>query len=408
MNILVLNCGSSSIKFQLIATSPEQIAARSDQRLASGKVERIGEPEPLLTARVGTDPAERRPVPAPNHGAALDAVFTWLAAHGVLKNADDIQGVGHRVVHGGGYFDRSVVIDDATLLRIEACNELAPLHNPHNLEGYYASRQRLPHATHVAVFDTAFHHTLPPRAFLYGLPWAWYENGRIRRYGFHGTSHRYIMHRYAQLRHASPEALKLITCHFGNGCSLCAIDHGKSVDTSMGFTPLEGMVMGTRAADVGPGTLLYILRLFSLSPQDAEAALNEKGGLLALSGVSEDMREILQAMHEGNSRARTAVETFCYQAAKYIGAYFVALGAADALIFTGGIGENAAEIRSSICRLVAPLGVELDESVNSATISAEKEISRPDSRLAVWVVPTDEELLIAHDTLRCILGIPSP
>jgi acetate kinase len=408
MNILVLNCGSSSIKFQLIATSPEQIAARRDQRLASGKVERVGQPEPLLTAGVGTNPLERKPVQAPNHGAALDAVFAWLAANGVLKNADDIQGVGHRVVHGGDYFHRSVVIDDATLLRIEACNDLAPLHNPHNLEGYYSSRQRLPRATHVAVFDTAFHHTLPPHAFLYGLPWAWYENGRIRRYGFHGTSHRYLMHRYAQLRHSSPEALKLITCHFGNGCSLCAIDRGKSVDTSMGFTPLEGMVMGTRAADVGPGTLLYILKLFALSPQDAEATLNEKGGLLALSGVSEDMREILQAMREGNSRAKTAVQAFCYQAAKYIGAYFVALGGADALIFTGGIGENAAEIRSSIGQLLAPLGVELEEGVNSATVGAEKEISRPDSRLAVWVVPTDEELLIAHDTLRCILGIPCP
>ncbi len=408
MNILVLNCGSSSVKFQLIETSPEQIAARSDRVLARGAVERIGEPEPVLKAQAGAKPAENRKVQAANHGAALDVAFDWMTSRGALKHAGEIQGVGHRVVHGGDYFDRSVVIDEATLLRIRACNDLAPLHNPHNLEGFLASRERLPRAAHVAVFDTAFHQTMPPRAHLYGLPWAWYESGRIRRYGFHGTSHRYIMHRFAQLQNASPETFKLITCHLGNGCSACAIERGKSVDTSMGFTPLEGLLMGTRAGDLGAGALLYILKLFGMSPDDAEETLNKKSGLLALSGVSEDMREVLKAAREGNARAKTAVEVFCYRVAKYVGAYAIALGGADAVIFTGGIGENAAPIRSAICRQLAALGVRLDEEANSGAAGVEREISRPESGVRVWVIPTDEERLIAHDTVRCILGLPCP
>jgi acetate kinase len=403
MNILVLNCGSSSVKFQLIETSPEQMAAGTDRRLVRGSVERIGESEPQLKARLGTNPPENKPVKAQNHGTALDAAFEWMRARGALKNADEIQGVGHRIVHGGEYFSRSVVIDNAALLKIRACNDLAPLHNPRNLEGYSAARERLPKAAHVAVFDTAFHQTLSPRAFLYGLPWAWYEGAHIRRYGFHGTSHRYLKNRFSALCRSSPSALKLITCHLGNGCSVCAIDHGKSIDTSMGFTPLEGLLMGTRAGDLDAGAVLYLLQLFSMSPHDAETTLNQKSGLLALSGVSEDMREVLKAAGEGNSRARTAVEVFCYRVAKYIGAYFVALGGADALIFAGGIGENASEIRSGICKQTFALGASLDEEKNSAARGVEKEISRPDSRIRVWVIPTDEELLIAHDTLECIM-----
>ncbi len=402
MNILVLNCGSSSVKFQLIETSIELIREWSERLLARGKVERIGEPGPRLTAGAGTNPPESNKVRAANHGAALDAIFEWMTTFGALKHADEIRGVGHRFVHGGEYFHQSVVIDDATLLRIRVCNDLAPLHNPHNLEGYFAARERLRKAIHVAVFDTAFHQTLAPRAYLYGLPWAWYEGGRIRRYGFHGTSHRYVMHRFAQLHDASPEAFKLITCHLGNGCSVCAIEHGKSMDTSMGFTPLEGLIMGTRAGDLSAGTLLHILRIFEMRPQDAEKVLNEKSGLLALSGVSEDMREVLQAAREGNARAATAVEAFCYQVAKYIGAYFVALGGANGLVFTGGIGENAASIRSRVCELLAPLGVVLDQETNAKTAGIERDIGRPDSHMAVWVIPTDEERMIAHDTLRCI------
>jgi acetate kinase len=404
MNILVLNCGSSSVKFQLIETSPEQMAARSDRRLAQGTVERIGEPEQRLTARVGTNPSESKHVRAHDHGAALDEAFAWMTSHGVLKHTDEIEGVGHRVVHGGEYFQQSVVIDNATLTRIRACNDLAPLHNPHNLEGYFSSRERLPKATHVAVFDTAFHQTLPPRAYLYGLPWAWYEGAHIRRYGFHGTSYRYIMGRFAAARQSTASEFKLIACHLGNGCSVCAIDRGKSIDTSMGFTPLEGLLMGTRTGDVGAGAVLYILKLFGMSPQQAETVLNEKSGLLALSGVSADMREVLKAAHDGNAHARTAVDVFCYRVARYIGAYFVALGGADALIFAGGIGEHASEIRSQICQMLTPLGVALDPDKNSASAGTERQISRPDSRLPVWVIPTDEELLIAHDTLRCILG----
>lgn len=408
MNILVLNCGSSSVKFQLIETSREEIAAHSDRVLARGTVERIGEPEPLLTARRGTSAPERRSARAQNHREALDEVFAWMMAAGVMKQTDEIQAVGHRFVHGGQYFQHSVTIDDTTLPRIRACNDLAPLHNPHNLEGYLASRIRLPQALHVAVFDTAFHHTMPPRAYLYGLPWAWYEGGGIRRYGFHGTSHRYVMGRFAQIKHSSPEAFKLVSCHLGNGSSVCAIEHGKSVDTSMGFTPLEGLLMGTRVGDLDPGALLYILKLFSLNPQDAETVLNEKSGMLAFSGVSGDMREVLQAAHEGHARARIAVETFCYRVAKYIGAYFLALGGADSLILTGGIGENSPEIRRNICKFLIPLGLDLNDDANSEAVDTEKEISWQGSRLAAWVIPTNEELLIAHDTLRCALGIPCP
>jgi acetate kinase len=407
MNILVLNCGSSSVKFQLIETSPEQMAVRSDRVLARGEVERIGQSEPQLTGRTGTKPSETKKVRAQNNGSALDAAFEWMTAQGVLKRAGEIQGVGHRVVHGGEYFHQSVVIDDNTLQRIQACNDLAPLHNPHNLEGYFSGRKRLPHAVHVAVFDTAFHQTLPPRAYLYGLPWAWYEGAHIRRYGFHGTSHRYLMNRYAALRQSSPSAFKLITCHLGNGCSVCAIEHGKSVDTSMGFTPLEGLLMGARAGDVDAAAVLHALKLFSLSPQDAEAILNEKSGILALSGISEDMREVIKAAREGRARARVAIDVFCYRAAKYIGAYFVALGGADALIFAGGIGENASEIRSQVCQPLAALGVDFDDGKNSAAAGVEMEISRLDSRMAVWVIPTNEELLIAHDTLGCILDMRS-
>src|SRR5579875_2274205 len=406
MNILVLNCGSSTVKLQLIETSPEQMAAHTDRVFVRAAVERIGEPEAVLKGAAGSDRFETRKVAARNHGAALDVVFEWMMAKGVLKHEGEIQGVGHRIVHGGEYFHHSVVIDKSTLLQIRACNDLAPLHNPKNLEGYFASRERLPEATHVAVFDTAFHQTLPPRAYLYGLPWAWYAGAHIRRYGFHGTSHRYLMHRFATLRGATPSAFKLITCHLGNGCSVCAIDHGKSVDTSMGFTPLEGLLMGTRAGDLGAGALLHIMKLFSMTPQEAETTLNEKSGLLALSGVSEDMREVLKAAQEGNNRARVAVDVFCYRVAKYVAAYFAVLGGADALVFAGGIGENSPTIRAEVCQQLGALGVRIDAEANLKAIGAETQISPPESRMAVWVIPTDEERMIAHDTLRCILGTP--
>lgn len=408
MNILVLNCGSSSVKFQLIETSREQMAAHCDRVLARGAVERIGETEPRLTAHVGENPPEGKKVKAHNHGEALQSAFEWMTTGGVLKHAGEIHAAGHRVVHGGPYFQHSVKIDEETLSRIRACNELAPLHNPHNIEGYLASRKILPEAIHVAVFDTAFHQTMPPRAYLYGVPWAWYEGAHVRRYGFHGTSHRYVMGRFAELQHTGPEALKLITCHLGNGCSVCAIEHGKSVDTSMGLTPLEGLLMGTRPGDLDPGVLLYVLKLFTLGAEDLDLILNERSGMLALSGVSADMREILQAAHEGTERARIAVEAFCYRLAKYVGAYFVALGGADGVVFTGGIGENSAEVRRVICRFLVPLGLELNDTANSGPMGAERRISQPDSRLATWVIPTDEELMIAHDTLQCVLGVPCP
>ncbi len=395
------------MKFQLIETSPEQIASGSERVLAHGDVERIGQTDPLLSGCAGSGPGQTCKVRAENHAAALNAAFEWMMAQGVLRHVQEIHGVGHRVVHGGEFFNQSAVIDEVTLMRIRVCNDLAPLHNPKNLEGYAASRERLPHAVHVAVFDTAFHQTLPPRAYLFGLPWAWYEGAHMRRYGFHGTSYRYVMSRFAELRGSSPEALKLIICHLGNGCSICAIKHGKSVDTSMGFTPLDGLVMGTRPGDLDAGALLYVLKLFAMSLESAEKILSEQSGLMALSGVSADMREITKAAAEGNTRCRTAIDVFCYRVAKYAGAYWTVLGGADALIFTGGIGANAAVIRSEICRQLGVLGVELDAEANSAASGTETEISRANSRASVWVIPTDEERMIARDTLRCILNSKS-
>ncbi len=406
MNILVLNCGSSSLKFQLIETSPEQMAARSDRVLVRGEVEAIGEAGALLTARVETKPAEKEKVRAPDHRSALNAAFEWMTARGALKDVNEIQGVGHRVVHGGEDFHKSTVIDEATLRKIQACSPLAPLHNPHNLEGYFASRERFPHALQVAVFDTAFHQTVPPHAYLYGLPWAWYEDQHIRRYGFHGTSHRYVMGRFAELRQSSPKAFRLITCHLGNGCSVCAIEHGKSVDTSMGFTPLEGLLMGTRPGDTDPGALIHLLKAGRLTVGEMEAALNYQSGLLGLSGISADMREILKAYQQGEARAKLAIDVFCYRAAKQIAAYFAALGEADAVIFTGGIGENATEVRLQICRRLGALGLEVDDVANARAVGIEMDIGRPGSRAAVWVIPTDEERLIAHDTMRAVLGMP--
>jgi acetate kinase len=373
MRILVLNAGSSSLKFDLWETSPEMIAADSDLLLEHGEVERVS-----------------------SMADAIQTVFSRVG--GVLVHA-----VGHRIVHGGGLFKTSAIIDEDVERRIEELSVLAPLHNPHNLEAVRAARRHLPDVTHVAVFDTAFHHTLPAHSYAYALPWQYLTEKRIRRYGFHGISHRYVSWRFAQIHGKLRADYRMITCHLGNGCSICAIDRGKSIDTSMGFTPLEGLVMGTRSGDVDAGAILHLITREKQQPADVARILNSESGLKGLSGVSNDMRDVLKKAKTGDERARLAVDTFCYRAKKYIGAYLAAMNGADALIFTGGIGENSPEIRARICANLENLGIALEMAANASDSREDRQIGN--SAIPVWVVPTEEELLIARDTLRCILGI---
>ncbi|HET8546422.1 MAG TPA: acetate kinase [Bryobacteraceae bacterium] len=410
MRILVLNSGSSSVKFQLIETSPEQIASSSDRMVARGSIERIGSSEALVKYTSCCNGSENFAKPIADHKQAIETAFQSLTGeHGVIGSADEVEAVGHRMVHGGEHFTVPAVIDEEVVRRIELCFDLAPLHNPHNLKGYFAAKQHLPNASHVAVFDTSFHHTLPPKAFLYGIPYSHYKKDKVRRYGFHGVSHRYVSYRFAQLHGTTRDHYKLITCHLGNGCSMCAIDHGRSVDTSMGFTPLEGLVMGTRSGSLDPGVLFYLVGKSDMSIADVEVMLNRHSGLYGLSGVSNDMRDLLEEADRGNVRAQLAVDVFCYRVKKYFGAYLAALNGADAIIFTGGIGENAAMIRSRVCDQLDGLGVSIDWHKNEGIIDGrEGEISTDESRIKVWVIPTNEELVIARDTLRCIFGIPYP
>ena len=301
-----------------------------------------------------------------------------------------------------------MLIDEEVLQHVREAIELAPLHNPHNLKGYFAARDMLPQARHAAVFDTSFHQTLPRHAFLYGLPHAVYDRHRVRRYGFHGTSHRYVSYRYARMFGKTRQEYKLITCHLGNGCSVCAIDHGRSVDTSMGFTPLEGLLMGTRAGDIDPAAVLHVMAKEELTIHEVSSLLNKHSGLYGLSGISNDMRTLVEQSEKGNDRARMAIDVFCYRAKKYIGAYLATLNGADAVLFTGGIGENAPSVRAQICDRLDALGIVLDPAKNEAARGQACRISGDDSACQVWVIPTNEELLIARDTLRCILGLPPP
>jgi acetate kinase len=410
MNVLVLNAGSSTLKFQLVRTDAERIAAHTDEKLARGQVERIGG-EAIFSLRGKGEATTRDSAPTRDLRAAVEHIVAWLASPEsgpVIGAVGEIDAVGHRVVHGGERFQRSVRIDDAVLRGIEDMIDLAPLHNPHNLKGVAASRAVLgSEVPHVAVFDTAFHHTIPERAYLYAIPYQLYRRHKVRRYGFHGTSHRYVAYRWRELTGVTREATRIITLHLGNGCSACAIDHGNSVDTSMGFTPLEGLVMGTRSGDLDPAVLEYLGVKEGLSPTEVDNLLNKQSGLLGLSGLTNDMRELLAEAHENDDRrSRLAIDIFCYRARKYIGSYLAALGGADAVVFAGGIGENAAEIRTETCRGLAWAGVEIDDAANARLVGgAEGRITRDGSRLAVWVIPTDEELLIARDTFRVVTGV---
>lgn len=409
MNILVINCGSSTVKFQFIQTSPEHIKSNTDRLLAKGEVDRIGSSEAMVNYQVTGNLAARTVKAIRNHTEAVQAALDCLTGpSSLVKDTSEIEGVGHRVVHGGEALQASTLIDKEVVREIERCIDLAPLHNPHNLKGYEAARALLPHAKQVAVFDTAFHHAMPPHAFHYAIPLIHYSRDLVRRYGFHGTSHRYLNYRFARLHGHDRSAYKVITCHLGNGASMCAIDHGRSIDTSMGMTPLEGLIMGTRPGDIDPGALCYLLHRDGVSPNDLETELNRHSGLYGISGVSGDMRDLLGESEQGNKRATLAIDMFCYRVKKYIGAYLAALNGADGIVFSGGIGENAPAIRARICDGLGVFGIRLDPEDNADVQGEEKLISPRGASPEIWVIRTNEELLIARDTVRCILGIPHP
>jgi acetate kinase len=412
MNILVLNCGSSSVKFQIIETDLELIDRDADRRLAGGLLERvIG--QALITLQVEGQQKIRRAEPLRDHREAINYVLRWIISPESqitnINSLSDIHAVGHRVVHGGEKFTKSVLLDSEVIEQIEDNIELAPLHNPANLKGIVAARELLgPGVPQVAVFDTAFHSTMPETSYLYAIPYQLYRRHRIRRYGFHGTSHRYVSYRYRSLLNIPREKVNVITMHLGNGCSACAIRGGDSIDTSMGFTPLEGLVMGTRGGDMDPSLIEFIRHKEGMSVREIDTMLNKQAGLLGISGLTNDMRELLaEEQEKQDRRARLAIDIFCGRARKYMGAYLAEMGGAEAVIFTGGIGENSSAIRERICEGMEWMGLTIDRSRNASMIAGkEGEISTPDSKLKAYVIPTNEELLIARDTVRTVMDVP--
>ncbi len=412
MNILVLNVGSSSLKFQLVDTDGAAIRESRDRRLARGQIERIGGESIVTLAADNTLPIKTT-APLRDHAAAVEYVIAWLVsdASGVpVSSVSEIEAVGHRVVHGGERFSHSTQIDETVWRALEDLIDLAPLHNPHNLRGVGAAKAVLgPGVPQVAVFDTAFHHTLPETAYLYAIPYQFYRRYRVRRYGFHGTSHRYVAYRYRQLTKRSRDQVKIITLHLGNGASACAITSGQSVDTSMGFTPLEGLMMGTRSGDLDPAILDFIAAKEGLSLDGVDTMLNKQSGLLGVSGLTADMRELMAEIAEnGDRRAKLAIDLFCYRVKKYLGSYLAAMNGADAIVFAGGIGEHAAEVRARICADLDWLGIRCDPTRNAALVGREGRFDADDSRVELWVIPTDEELLIARDTWRVVTGAEVP
>ena len=412
MNILVLNCGSSSVKFQLIETDLDLIQKNADRRLAGGVLERvIG--QALITVQAENQPKVKSAEPLRDHRAGIDWILKWLISpNSQIKNIQslsDIHAVGHRVVHGGERFTMSAMINDEVIREIEDSIELAPLHNPANLKGIQSTRELLgPAVPQVAVFDTSFHSTMPETSYLYAIPYQLYRRHRIRRYGFHGTSHRYIAYRYRNLVGIKQKEVNIITIHLGNGCSACAIRNGESYDTSMGFTPLEGLVMGTRGGDMDPSIIEFIRNKEGMTVREIDTMLNKQSGLLGLSGLTNDMRDLLaEEQEKDDRRARLAIDIFCNRVKKYIGAYLAELGGAQAIVFTGGIGENSAIIRKRICQGMEWAGLALDKKTNDKTVNGkEGEISTADSRLKAFVIPTNEELLIARDTVRTVKNVP--
>ncbi len=408
MNVLVLNCGSSSLKFQVVATDAAAMEADADRVLARGLVERIGS-ESLLTLTAGDGPAVRSAEPLRDHRAALEAILRWLVGGAVpgISSPGDVHAIGHRIVHGADKLTAATLLDDAAIRTIEACIDLAPLHNPANIKGIVAARAAFGSGVpQVGVFDTAFHSTMPETSYLYAIPYPMYVRHRVRRYGFHGTSHRYVAWRYRKLIGIAREATNVVSLHLGNGASACAIKAGVSLDTTMGMTPLEGLVMGTRSGDLDPGILEYLHHKEGLSLAELDTMLNKQSGLLGVSGLTSDMRDLLaeEALHD-DRRARLAIDLFCLRARKAIGAMLARMGGADALLFTGGIGENAAAVRARILEGMEWCGVALDAARNDATIRGkEGEIGADGARLRLFVIPTNEELIIARDTVRCVTG----
>lgn len=400
MKILVLNCGSSSVKYQLIKMTAEKV-------MTKGVVERIGTNQAVLTHYFEDGRNVKLVSDIPDHSRAIELVINTLmnSDYGVIKEKQEIKAVGHRVVHGGQNFATSVLINNEVKEKIHECIDLAPLHNPHNFRGINACEELLPGVPQVAVFDTAFHQTMPIHSFLYAIPYSEYQIQNIRRYGFHGTSHRYVSERAATFLKKEYEKLKIITCHLGNGCSITAVDQGKSVDTSMGFTPLEGLVMGTRCGDIDPAIVFYLASKQGLSLSEIDNLLNKHSGLDGISGISNDMREILKQMNAGNERAKLAVNIFCYRLKKYISAYYGVMGGADVLVFTAGIGENAFPVRELACADLDCLGIKIDSRRNEKTIGQEGVISSNSSKVKVLVIPTNEEIIIARDTKKIVKNL---
>lgn len=398
MIILVLNCGSSSIKYQLL-----NMDNNANVR-AKGIIEKIGLPDSSLTHSKQGDDKYKVEKEITNHTDGINLILDTLVSkeHGVISNLSEIKAVGHRVAHGGENFKTSVLINDAVKHDIEQCIELAPLHNPANLKGILAMEKLLPGVPEIAVFDTSFHQTMPAYSYLYGIPYELYEKYKIRRYGFHGTSHKYVAKKACNILNLDFNNSKIITCHLGNGASIAAIKNGKSLDTSMGFTPVEGLMMGTRCGDLDIGVLLFLAEKENLSLKATNDLFNKKSGVAGVSGVSSDMRDIEQAIASGNERAAVALDMYAYRVKKYIGAYAAAMGGVDLIIFTGGIGENDTVVREKSCQGLEFLGVDFDADINDVTRSKDKVLTKEGSKVTVMTVTTNEELVIATDTMNIV------
>ena len=396
MKILVLNCGSSSVKYKLIDSTSKEV-------LAEGGVEKIGLEDSFLKFKRPDGSKETITVSMPDHKEAIKQITKVLTdpKEGVIKSFDEIEAVGHRVVHGMEYFNKSVLITPEVVERVKECYPVAPLHNPANITGIEAVTELMPDTPQVAVFDTAFHQTMPAKAFMYALPYEDYEKYGVRRYGFHGTSHRYVSHRVCEFLGVPYDKQRIITCHIGNGGSVTAIKNGESVDTSMGLTPTEGLMMGTRVGDVDPGALVYLMERLNLDAKGLLNLINKESGVAGISGISNDMRDIEKAIEEGDERAKLALDMYEYRLLKYIGAYTAVLGGVDIIVFTGGVGENQPQTRERICKQLAYLGVTFNEEANKSR-GEEVVISGPDSKMKVVVIPTDEELMIAQDTAAIV------
>ena len=397
MKILVLNCGSSSIKYALYNMDDKSV-------MTSGGAERVGLDGAFVKVKLPNGEKKTVMHDIPEHTEGVKFIFSLLTDPeiGVIKDLNEIDAVGHRMVHGGEKFNKSVVLTDEVLKTFEECIDLAPLHNPANLKGVKAVSELMPGLPQVGVFDTAFHQTMPAHSYLYAIPYELYEKYGVRRYGFHGTSHRYVSKRVCDFLGVNPADKKVITCHIGNGGSIAAVDGGKCVDTSMGLTPLEGLMMGTRSGDIDGGAITFLEKKLGLDADGMSNLLNKKSGVLGITGISSDMREIESANYEGNERAKLALDMYSYRIKKYVGAYAAAMGGCDIIVFTAGVGENQASMREDVCKNMEYMGVKLDVEKNKTIRGEEAIISTPDSKVTVCVIPTDEELMIATDTMNLL------